>query len=149
VEKDPASTADLASDGGRRSLEFRLRAGERASQYAAIAVPLPQRLPGFDRIVFSGRSSAPMRISVQVRFDRAGGSRWVRSVYLSPESRQIVVPLEWLVPADSPGNQLSQPPPFDSASSVLFVVDLTNASPGGQGRFEISNLSLATARPAR
>ena len=147
VEKDPASTADLASNGGTRSLEFRLRAGERASQYAALAVPLAERLPPFDRIVFTGRSSTPMRISVQARFDRAGGSRWIHSVYLSPESRQIVVPLERLVPADSPRDR--QAPSFDSVSSLLFVVDLTNASPGGQGRFEISDLRLATAPQTR
>jgi hypothetical protein len=147
VEKDPASTADLTSNGGTRSLEFRLRSGDRASQYAALAVPLADRLPPFDRIVFSGRSSAPMRISVQARFDRAGGSRWIHSIYLSPESRQIVVPLERLVPADPP---LDRPAPsFDSISSLLFVVDLTNAVPGGQGRFEISDLRLAAASQIR
>ena len=32
VEKDPVSTAELVPDGGVRGLEFRLRAGERASQ---------------------------------------------------------------------------------------------------------------------
>ena len=145
VEKDPVSTAELASNDGKRSLEFRLRQGERASQYVAIAVPLPQGLPAFDRVVFSGQSSAPMRVSVQLRFDRAGGARWVHSVYLSSESRQVVVPVDRLLPADQP----SQAPPFDSASSILFVVDLTNASPGGQGRFEISDLRLASALPPR
>jgi hypothetical protein len=147
VEKDPASTADLASSGGTRRLEFSLGAGERASQYAAIAVPLTERLPPFDRVIFTGRSSVPMRVSVQARFDSAGGSRWIRSVYLSPESREVVVPLERLIPADVPRDR--QAPPFASASSLLFVVDLTNASPGARGRFEISDLRLATAPPTR
>lgn len=145
VEKDPVSTAELASSGGTRSLEFQLRPGERASQYVAVAVPLPQGLPPFDRVVFAGRSSSPMRVSVQVRFNRAGGARWVHSVYLSAESRQVVVPVERLLPADGP----SQAPPFESASSLLFVVDLTNASPGSRGRFEISDLLLASAPPLR
>ncbi len=41
VEKDPMSTADL-SGTGTRTLGFVLRPGERASQYVALAVPLPQ-----------------------------------------------------------------------------------------------------------
>jgi hypothetical protein len=140
IEKDPASRAELSSNDGKRALEFQLRAGERVSQYVAIAVPLPQGLPAFDRVVFTGRSSPAMRVSVQVRFDSAGGARWVHSVYLSSESRQIVVPVDRLLPADRP----TQAPPFGSASSVLFVVDLTNASPGSEGLFEISDLRLAT-----
>jgi hypothetical protein len=145
VEKDPQSTAELLSNDGRWSLDFRLRSGERVSQYVAIAVPLPRVLPPFDRVVFTGQSSPPLRVSVQVRFDRAAGARWVHSVFLSSESRQVVVPVDRLVPADQP-QQAAQ---FDSASSLLFVVDLTNASPGSQGRFEISNLRLATTQPAR
>ena len=146
VEKDPASMADLTSSAaGSRDLDFRLRAGERVSQYVAIAVPLPAGLPKFDRVVFTGRSSAPMRISVQARFNIDGGARWAHSVYLSPDSRQVVVPVDRLLPADRP----SPPPPFESASSLLFVVDLTNASPGGQGRFEISDLKLASTLPSR
>jgi hypothetical protein len=145
VEKDPVSMAELVSSEGRRGLDFRLRPGERVSQYVAIAVPLPTSLPKFDRVVFTGRSSAPMRVSVQARFESAGGARWVHSIYLSPESRQVVVPVDSLLPADQP----SKAPPFDSASSLLFVVDLTNASPGSQGRFEISDLRLATALPLR
>jgi hypothetical protein len=141
VEKDPVSTAEFASNAGKRSLDFQLRPGERASQYVAIAVPLPQGLPSFDRVVFAGRSSSPMRVSVQVRFNRGAGVRWRHSVYLSSESRQVVVPVDRLLPADGP----SQTPPFESASSLLFVVDLTNASPGSQGRFEISDLRLASA----
>ena len=86
-----------------------------------------------------------MRVSVQLRFDNAGGARWVRSVYLSPESREVVVPVDHLLPAERPITR----PPSESASTFLFVVDLTNASPGAQGRFEISDLRLATTSPAR
>ncbi len=123
-------------------MAFSLLAGERVSQYVALAVPLPQGTPAFDRIAFTGRSAAPMRVSVQLRFDSAGGARWVHSVYLSPESRQVVVPLDRLLPADQPTAR----PSSELASTLLFVVDLTNASPGGQGRFEISDLRLASSR---
>jgi hypothetical protein len=149
VERDPASTATLTSEGGVRWLEFALRSGDRASQYAALAVPLPKGLPRFDRIVFNGRASAPMRVSVQLRVEQAGGARWIHSVYLTPEPRQIVVPIDQLLPADAPAAQASRPPPFSAASSVLFVVDLTNASPGARGRFGVSDLRLASSDQSR
>ncbi len=83
-----------------------------------------------------------MRVSVQLRFESAGGARWRHSVYLSPESRQVVVPLYRLLPADEPTAR----PPSELATSLLFVVDLTNAAPGAQGSFEISDLRLASSR---
>ena len=128
-----------------RWLEFALRSGDRASQYAALAVPLPKGLPRFDRIVFNGRSSVPMRVSVQLRVEQSGGARWIRSVYLTPEPRQIVVPIDQLLPADAQAAQVPKPPPFTAASSVFFVVDLTNAAPGARGRFGISDLRLANS----
>jgi hypothetical protein len=141
VEKDPLSTADLSGTGSR-ALHFVLRPGERVSQYAALAVPLPTNLSAFDRITFTGRSQSPMRVSIQLRFESAGGARWRQSVYLAPEPRHVVVPLDRLLPADGPA---ARPAP-ELTTSLLFVVDLTNAEPGAQGRFEISDLRLATTR---
>lgn len=142
VEKDPMSTAGASTNGTTRALSFSLRAGERVSQYVALAIPLREGGgPSFDRIVFTGRSAAPMRVSVQLRFESAGGARWVHSVYLSPQPREVVVPVDRLLPADRPIPR----PPSEQATSLLFVVDLTNASPGQQGRFEISGLRLASS----
>jgi hypothetical protein len=140
VEKDPLSTASVTTGQDQHALEFQLRAGERVSQYAALAMPLPQGLPQYDRITFTGRSSAPMRVSVQLRFESAGGARWRHSVYLSPEPREVVMSVDRLLPADQP---IALPPP-ETATSLLFVVDLTNASPGTRGLFEISNLRLGS-----
>jgi hypothetical protein len=138
IEKDPASTATLTSDGGRRSVGFTLRAGERVSQYVALAVPLPSNLLAFDAIAFDARSAGPMRVSVQLRFESAGGSRWRRSVYLSDTPSRVVVATSRLVAADRP-----EPlPPPSTATSLLFVVDLTNAHPGAEGSFDISNIQL-------
>ena len=142
VEKDPVSAGELAASADSRTLSFRLRAGERASQYVALAIALPHDLPHFDRIAFTGKADAQMRISVQLRFEHAGGARWVRSVYLSPDPREIVVPIDRLLGADRPGAI----PSVETASSALFVVDLTNARPGAEGKFEISNLRLAAPR---
>jgi hypothetical protein len=79
-----------------------------------------------------------MRISVQVRFGDQRATRWARSVYVSPESRRLTVPFAEFVLADG-DRSLS---PSSSASSILFVVDLTNARPGFSGSFEIANLAL-------
>jgi hypothetical protein len=81
-----------------------------------------------------------MRVSVQLRVDTLGGARWGHSVYVSPEPTLITVPLNQFVPLDG----VPSPPQLSSASSILFVVDLTNASPGGEGRFEISQLQLGS-----
>ena len=138
VEKDPGSSATLASSDGSRALSFRLRGGDRVSQYAAIAVSLPTDVREFDSVAFDARSSAPLRVSVQLRFESSGGARWRHSVYLSPETRTITVPVSRLVAADRPGAV----PPTRTATSLLFVVDLTNARPGAEGQFEISRLRL-------
>jgi len=142
VEKDPDSTATLSLDGDRRVLDFALRPGDRASQYAAVAISIPPGVAPFDRVVFTGRASAPMRVSVQLRFAAAGDARWARSVYLSEVPGRVELDLATLVRADGSATR----PPLTSASSLLFVVDLTNARPGWTGRFEISDLALATSR---
>ena len=139
VEKDAESSATLGGESGSRVLKFRLRPGERVSQYAALAIPLAQDPPEFNQLAFTGKSSAPLRVSVQLRFEAAGGARWGHSVYMSPEAREIVIPLDRLVALDRPG----QPLPDRGATSLLFVVDLTNAAPGSEGEFEISSLRLA------
>ncbi len=142
VEKDAASTATIGFADGRRVFDFALRGGERASQYAALAISVPPGVSQFDRIAFTGRASAPMRVSVQLRFDSMAGARWIRSVYLSQAPERVVVNVADLVAADG---EPALPSPT-AASSLLFVVDLTNARPGQSGRFEISDLALAKSR---
>ena len=142
IEKDPGSTAALSSSGPQVALDYALRSGDRVSQYVAWATPMPKPAAGADALAFDVRSAAPMRLSVQLRFEDLGGKRWTRSVYVSPASRRVVVPFSQLVAVDSG----AATPAFGTASSILFVVDLTNAVPGQTGRFEISNLALATLR---
>lgn len=142
VEKDPASTAALRLEGDRRVFDFALGPGARNSQYAALAIPIPPGVAPFDRVVFDGSASGPMRVSVQLRFAGSGGERWARSVYLSETSRRVELDLNALVALDGTAAR----PPQTSATSLLFVVDLTNARPGTAGRFDISNLVLAASR---
>jgi hypothetical protein len=138
IEKDPASTATLLEEEGRRHVDFQLRPGDRVSQYVALAVPLRSVPAQFNAIAFNARAVAPMRLSVQLRFDSAGGARWVRSVYVSRDPVRIIVPVKRLLAADA---RREMPRPT-AASSALFVVDLTNAGPGLQGQFEVSDLTL-------
>ena len=138
IEKDPDSSASLTPGASSRSVTFRLRGGERVSQYVALAVPLSKGLPPFDGIAFDARSSSPMRVSVQLRFEDHDGARWRRSIYVSPSESNIVVPIARLLAADRPGPV----PAVSSASSLLFVVDLTNALPGAEGQFAVSRLRL-------
>jgi hypothetical protein len=137
VEKDPASEASLSPRDDGFALTYRLRPGDRVSQYVAVSVPMP---PGTDAraVEFTGRAAAPLRVSVQLRFNEVGGARWVRSVYLATDGRRVVVPFREMVPAD----RHSTMPRSDTASSLLFVVDLTNAPPGSAGTFEMSRVTL-------
>lgn len=145
IEKDAGSFATLFEADGRHALEFRLRGWDRSGQYVALVFPLTRPRPQIDRLRFSARPSSPMRMSVQLRFDDRGGERWGRSVYLSPESSEQSVTLESLTPV---GHQSSRPD-FGDASSLLFVVDLTNARPGTTGRIEVSDIFFARAASGR
>jgi hypothetical protein len=144
IEKDPTSTGTITSSAGQVRVDYALGAGERASQYVALVVALSQPSSGADALAFDVRSSAPMRISVQLRFDSSGGARWAKSVYADSGVRRVVIPFSQLVPIDVAINAAS--PSFSSASSLLFVVDLTNATPGQAGEFEVSNLAFVARR---
>jgi hypothetical protein len=85
-----------------------------------------------------------MRVSVQLRFPT--GERWVHSVFVEPDARRVAVPVSLLVPAGGPATPR---PDFRQATSILFVVDLTNAGPGASGSFGISDLAFARAISSR
>jgi hypothetical protein len=138
VEKDPGSSATLSEAQGRRRVEFQLKSGDRVSQYVALAVPLTSVPAQVNAVAFTVRAEAAMRLSVQLRFDSAGGARWGRSVYVSRDPVRIIVPVKRLLPADARRDM----PGASAATSALFVVDLTNAAPGLRGQFEVSDLAL-------
>jgi hypothetical protein len=139
IEKDPGSSATLSQGRGSWTLQLKLREGERVSQYVALAIPLPQGLPDFDSISFDASSLTPLRVSVQLRFESAGGARWRRSVYVDADGESAEVPVSGLVGADRP----EPVPTVRTASSLLFVVDLTNALPGSSNQLHLQNLRLS------
>ena len=139
VEKDMGSDGDLAGPEREVAIDFRLRAGDKGSQFAALVGDLRGARQGVTHLAFDGVASRPLRVSVQLRYPSGGGERWARSVYLDDASRHVVVSLNEMLPVD---RQTGPLPPLGKAGSLLFVVDLVNASPGTSGTFRISNVAL-------
>jgi hypothetical protein len=146
VEQHPASvtaltSAPLTPTNTAWTLTWQLGPGAPAGQYAAIAVPLPPRfLTGADRIAFTARAAAPMRLSVQLRVpDGPERGRWCRSVYVSTAAAAIAVPLRELTPVDAaPGTPLVR----ERVDSLLLVVDTVNTAPGTAGDVTITALRV-------
>jgi hypothetical protein len=139
VEKSEGSegTVDFSEDG---AVQFRyaLRGGAPASQFAALAADLPRNLPEFGGVSFRARATQPIRVSVQLRFADDVNARWRKSVYLDGESRNFRIGLDVFRRADGP----VQRPDVRRATSLLFVVDLTNARPGDAGEFTVRDVAL-------
>ena len=79
-----------------------------------------------------------MRISVQLRFPDEG-RRWVKSIYLDTQAREVLVRTAEMTAADTPGRAMPSPA---SARSLLFVMDLVNARPGDEGEFQINDVRV-------
>jgi len=140
IEKDASSVGSVVVTGdGTIAVNFRLHTGPRESQFVALAGDL-QGGVAVEQIVFDGQATGPMRLSVQLRFP-GDEQRWLKSVYLDGDPRVVVVPVETMVPAERLAGAMPDPA---SARSLLFVVDLTNASPGLLGSFTIGNVRLVS-----
>jgi hypothetical protein len=139
VEKDPRSQGGITLSNDARSLQYAVAPGARASQFVAMAVDLTGGLPG-SQIVFSASAVRPSRVSVQLRYAQRGGERWGSSVYLAPTPREMVVPINRMRALD---RQSGTAPDPAAASSLLFVVDLTNAKPGDSNTFTVADLRVA------
>lgn len=144
VEQHPASATRLVPTvltptNTAHTLSWRLGDGTPAGQYAAIAVSLPKSfLRGADRVSFTGRSAAPMRVSVQLRLS-ATGARWHRSVYLSPNPTEVSVAVRELTPIDA---EAGTPLDLDAVDAILIVVDTVNTAPGSAGEVWVSELRV-------
>ena len=118
-------------------LDFTLGGGARRSQFAAAVTDFQGHAPTFTSIRFSAVASHPARVSVQLRYSNGGGERWAKSVYVDNERRDVAVPIARMAPADF---QRGNAPDTRAASSLLFVVDLTNARPGDSNAVRISDV---------
>jgi hypothetical protein len=134
IEKDGDSTgrADTSEAGGviRHTLTWELGRGG-ASPFVALVTPDVGALHDASRLAFRAASARPMRLSVQVRLiDGAMERRWQRSVYLSPDAREIIVRFADMRAAGTGARESFSPARIHS---LLFVVDSVNARPGDRG----------------
>jgi hypothetical protein len=136
TEVSPGSVASV-NDGTATRFTYRLAGGEAASQFVALVQDL-RDVPEFSTVVLRVRAARPMRPSAQLRYAGDGGRRWKRSFYADQTEREVRIPVAQLRPADGPGTQ----PPSSRATSLLLVVDLTNAAPGTEGRLDFTDVRL-------
>ena len=125
----------LADDRDGAAVRYGLAPSGSQSPFVALAADLPDVLP-VHALLFRARGDSPMRVSVQLRF-APDGRRWRTSVYLDETERDILVPLERMVPAEG---RAAAMPPLSTARSLLFVVDHVNARAGDTGGFSIGSV---------
>ena len=133
-EASPGSIASVEVAEGRATLAYVLKAGGEDSQFAALVTDLASPSDDAAALVFTARAARPSRISAQLRYGNDARNRWRRSFYVDQEEREVRISLADLRPADQSGPR----PLIERATSLLFVVDLTNAVPGSQGTFTIN-----------
>jgi hypothetical protein len=134
VEKDEGSSGSWATtnDSGviRHTLRYRL-GRDGSSPFVALVTFDAGAMHDADRFAFRAAADRPMRLSVQVRLlDGTLERRWHRSVYLSPEPREVVIALADMRVAGTGAREAFAPARIHS---LLFVVDSVNAMPGDGG----------------
>jgi hypothetical protein len=127
-----------AVQGTQLSLRYGLGGAASSSPFTAFVMPAGPDLAKFTQLTFNGRADKPTRVSVQLR-DPIGtaGERWHRSVYLSPEGRDVTVYFDDMMPH---GGTSGPKPPLADIQGVLFVVDTVNTALGGNGTIWIDDV---------
>ena len=130
-----------AVKGSQLAFRFALGGARSQSPYAAMVMPAGSDISKYDRLVFTGRASRPMRVSVQLRA-RGGdaGQRWHRSVFLDQAAREVTVLFDDMRPR---GVTTAPRPILADVESVLFVIDTVNADPGTNGQFVVDDVKYA------
>ena len=134
IEKDPSSSAMLRTGEHEATLEYKLGEGARNSQFVALATDLQVR--SLTAVDLSLAGDRPVRVWVQLR--SADGSRWGRSYYVDPAGSALHVPVASLAPLGAPRGTST----VQDATSLLLVVDLTNAQPGRSGTLRVLRSAL-------
>jgi hypothetical protein len=145
TEADQASLAALEVAQRLEGSELRLRYGLSGApdtgQFAGAAVETPKGAAPHDRISFIVRAEHPMRLSVQLRANMAGGEpqRWQRSIYVEPNDRDRTIFFDDMTPV---GETHSSAAPLVDVRSVMIVIDTTNTKPGSSGRVWLRDVRL-------
>jgi hypothetical protein len=134
IEKDDSSSGSWRTEDVRGAIRHTLtyRMGtDRPSPFVALVTFDAGAMHDASRFAFRGGADRPMRLSVQVRLvEGPAERRWQRSIYLSPDAREVSIPFADMREAGTGARR-----PFDPARihSLLFVVDSVNTPPGGGG----------------
>jgi hypothetical protein len=125
-------------DGVIREFAFHL-AGAGTSPCVALVTDETGAMHDATRLAFRARASRPLRLSVQARAAEGAAEprRWQRSVYLDGTPRDVTVAFADMRLAGTGGRVALAPARI---SSILFVVDTTNARPGDGARVWITRL---------
>ena len=137
IEKDAASSGILRTGDFDATLEYKLGEGQRGAQFVAMATDLARQ--PFEIIDLGLAGDRPMRVSVQLR--TADGRRWGKSFYVDPAGSALRVGLSDM---RAIGVMDQGPLSASDATSLLLVIDLTNAAPGRSGTLKV--LSSAFVR---
>jgi hypothetical protein len=124
-----------AVPGTQLSLRYAIGGTREESPFVALIMRAGDQFKDFARLIFTARSSRPVRISVQLR--TADGSRWHRSVFVDDVARTITVPFAEMTPR---GSTNSPGPILAAIRDVLFVVDTVNTRPGTSGQLWIDDV---------
>jgi hypothetical protein len=136
VEQDPTSHAHLSTErpDGPLLMSYTLGLNAAASPYAAIVRDVPAGLAACQTLVLTLSASREIRVSAQVREPGgeapALGRRWRRSVFVPPQPRTVVLPLDALRAVPGAGRAA---PLAGAVRSLLLVVDTVNARAGETG----------------
>jgi hypothetical protein len=139
IEHDPTSAGELRLEDAHPVMSYTLGRGGQGSQFVALVAPLTGPPAAYDGVTIDLASSSPLRLSVQMR-SVDGSRRWRASVYVPPGGEAHTIATSALQPVE-PGNG-----PFDPAvvGSLLLVIDLVNAVPGGSGRLTVRDIALTS-----
>jgi hypothetical protein len=134
-EKDDSSSAIVRTRPYEAELEFRLGSEEGRSPFVALATDIERA--AFSAIDLELAANQPMRVSVQVREGERG--RWGTSMYVDPAGSARRITLSRMRRLAGPVEEISD---SRQLTSILLVVDLTNAAPGQRGRLRVLNSAL-------
>ena len=145
VEQAPLSAGAIdrlpTVSGSQLAFRFALGGPRSQSPYAAMVMPAGSDISKYDRLIFTGRTSRPMRVSVQLRArGGAEGQRWHRSVFLDTTPREVTVLFDDMRPR---GVTAAPRPVLNDVQSVLFVIDTVNADTGTNGQLVIDDVKFA------
>lgn len=141
AEVSPGSRSVLvaAGNGTATAWHYALHDGPPAQQYAAVHIPLADRLQAGERFGLRVRSDRPCRIWLQLRAPGGvTGRRWGTTFYVDQVTRDVVLPsaeFRGLEPGIT-GSSL----PREEIDALLLVADLVNHRPGDSAIVQVERL---------